>query len=86
MTKTQKQNPASRDPPLRIRPAGSAALQPKTQRRREKQYQYLVALTCENPEQTYSDWGLLVLSGEAGTIRGFLCASASLRENIAFTE
>ena len=29
--------------------------------------------------------GLLVLTGEAGTNRGFLCALASLRENIALT-
>jgi hypothetical protein len=63
IAKTKEQNHASRDPPLRIRPAGSAALQPETQRRSEKQNHDLVALSCEKPVQSSCYKGLLVLTG-----------------------
>jgi len=61
-----------------------------------KQDHDFVALSCEKAGETYSDKNFLVSSGdlsgearraktEAGTMRGVLCASTSLRENIAFT-
>jgi hypothetical protein len=56
----------------------------ETPRRRENQDQDFGALSCEKPFQANCDKDLLVLSGEAGKIGGFPCASASLRENVAF--
>jgi len=70
---------------LIIEIAGSAARLPKTQRRQEEQNQIFVALSCETQFHTSDSKGLLVLAGEAGSNRGFLCAFASWRENITLT-
>jgi len=48
----------------------------EAQRRRERQNQNFVALTCEKPVHALSNGDLLVLSGEAGEICGFLSVFA----------
>ncbi|MDX2446582.1 MAG: hypothetical protein QNK29_05205 [Desulfobacterales bacterium] len=57
----------------------------EAQRRREKQKQDFIALSCEKPFEASGYKGLLVLTGEAGYIHDFLCVSAPLRENLVFT-
>jgi hypothetical protein len=43
----------------------------KMQRRKEKQNQAFVALSCEKPIQAQCEKNFLVLSGKAGKIHGF---------------
>jgi hypothetical protein len=49
-------------------------------RRKEKQKQDFIALSCEKPIEASGYKGLLVLTGEAGYIHVFLCVSAPPRD------
>jgi len=91
------ENHVSRDPPLIIEVAGSAARLPEAQRHGEKQNQDFVALTCEKPFNLRASNTFWFYPAQRETIHGFPAeldcsfgsslkedVSASLRENILY--